>query len=138
MSGETQTPGVRHQLALALSAAESKGATAPVALDVGGAFAFADAFLLLTGAVERNVQAITDEVEDRLNAAGIRTIRREGREGGRWVILDFGDLIVHVFHAEEREFYQLERLWSDCPVIDLPALRSSGADVQADRADGVE
>lgn len=110
---------VRRQLGLAVRAADDKGATAPVALEVGELFPLADVFLLLSGSVERNVQAISDEIEDRLNRAGVRTIRREGREGGRWILLDFGDLIVHVFHQEERDFYQLERLWKDCPVIDL-------------------
>lgn len=113
---------VRTQLGLAVRAADDKGATAPVALEVGELFPLADAFLLVTGSVERNVQAISDEIEDRLNQAGVRTIRREGREGGRWILLDFGDLIVHVFHQEERDFYQLERLWKDCPVIDLAPL----------------
>lgn len=113
---------VRSQLGLAVRAADDKGATAPVALEVGELFPLADAFLLVTGSVERNVQAISDEIEDRLNQAGVRTIRREGREGGRWILLDFGDLIVHVFHQEERDFYQLERLWKDCPVIDLAPL----------------
>ena len=88
-------------------------------------FGLSDAFLILTGAVERNVQAISDAVEDALNDAGVRTIRREGRESGRWVLLDFGDLIVHVFHQEERDFYQLEKLWQDCPLIDVAALRTS-------------
>ena len=113
---------VRSQLGLAVRAADDKGATAPVALEVGELFPLADAFLLVTGSVERNVQAISDEIEDRLNQAGVRTIRREGREGGRWILLDFGDLIVHVFHQDERDFYQLERLWKDCPVIDLAPL----------------
>lgn len=82
----------------------------------------ADVFLIVTGRNERNVQAIAGEVEDRLNAEGVKTLRREGRAEGRWVLLDFGDLIVHVFHEEDRMYYSLERLWRDCPVIplDLP------------------
>ena len=106
-------------LSIAVRAADAKGATAPVALNVTEHFGLADAFLIVTGSVERSVQAISDEIEDELNAAGLRTIRREGRESGRWVLLDFGDIMVHVFHGEEREYYQLERLWHDCPVIDL-------------------
>ncbi len=106
-------------LQIAVRAADAKGATAPVALEVGELFGFADAFLIVSGSVERNVQAISDEIERDLNEAGARTIRREGREGGRWVLLDFGDIMVHVFHQEERDFYQLERLWHDCPVIDV-------------------
>ncbi len=115
-------------LDIAVRAADAKGATAPVALEVAEFFPLADAFLIVTGSVERNVQAISDEIEDQLNAAGVRTIRREGREGGRWVLLDFGDLIVHVFHQEEREFYGLERLWKDCPTIDLSASLLAAAD----------
>ncbi|KAM9862634.1 ribosome silencing factor [Leucobacter sp. BZR 635] len=106
-------------LQIAVRAADNKGATAPVALDVAELFGFADAFLIVSGSVERNVQAISDGIEEALNEAGVRTVRREGREGGRWVLLDFGDIMVHVFHEEEREFYQLERLWHDSPVINV-------------------
>ena len=109
-------------LQIAVRAADSKGAIAPVALSVGEHFGYADAFLIVTGSVERNVQAISDEVEREMNEAGVRTIRREGREGGRWVLLDFGDIMVHVFHQEERDFYQLERLWHDSPVIDTGSM----------------
>ena len=105
----------------AVIAGDGKGATAPVALLVAEQFGFADAFLILTGSVERQVQAISDAVEERVNAAGLRTIRREGRESGRWILLDFGDLIVHVFHEEDREYYQLERLWGDSLRLDLQA-----------------
>lgn len=110
---------VLEHLKIAVRAADDKGALAPVALQVGEHFGFADAFLVLTGEVERNVQAISDSVEDAMNEAGVRTVRREGRSGGRWVLLDFGDIMVHIFHQEERDFYQLEKLWSDCPSIDV-------------------
>ncbi|MFV0434548.1 MAG: ribosome silencing factor [Leucobacter sp.] len=113
---------VAHELKIAARAAVDKGATALVALDVAEQFGFADAFLIVSGSVERNVQAISDAVEDALNEAGVRTLRREGRETGRWVLLDFGDLLVHVFHQEERDFYQLEKLWQDCPAIDVVAM----------------
>ncbi|MBP1325422.1 ribosome-associated protein [Leucobacter exalbidus] len=109
-------------LTVAVRAADAKGATSPVALDVAENFGLADVFLVLSGSVERNVQAISDEIEDEMNAAGIRTVRREGRATGRWVLIDFGDIIVHVFHHEERDFYQLERLWQDCPVIDVNSM----------------
>ncbi|PRI11735.1 ribosome silencing factor [Leucobacter massiliensis] len=121
----TENRDVLEELGVALRAAEGTGATAPVALRVTEQFGLADAFLIVTGSVERNVQAISDAVEDALNEAGVRTVRREGRESGRWVLLDFGDLIVHVFHAEERDFYQLERLWQDCPLIELEPLRGT-------------
>lgn len=113
-----------HSLSLmrgANAAAEDKGAEDPVALDVSEIFPLADIFLLLSGRSERNVQAIADGVEDALNASGSKTLRREGRSEGRWVLLDFGDIIVHVFHQEERSFYDLERLWKDCPAIPLRA-----------------
>lgn len=116
---------VREALGVALRAADSKGATEPVALDVAEHFGLADVFLVLTGSVERNVQAISDEIEDEMNAAGIRTIRREGRATGRWVLLDFGDIMVHIFHNEERDFYQLERLWQDCPVMEIESLMTA-------------
>lgn len=109
---------MRADVRTAVIAADEKGATAPVALEVTEQFGLADVFLIVTGAVERNVQAISDGIEDALNDSGVRTVRREGRESGRWVLLDFGDLIVHVFHREERDFYQLEKLWQDAPLID--------------------
>lgn len=108
-------------LETAVRAADAKGGREVVALEVGDLFPLTDVFLIVSGDVERNVQAISDAIEDSLNEAGVRTIRREGRESGRWVLLDFGDLIAHVFHREERQFYQLERLWSDRPLIDVGA-----------------
>jgi len=94
-----------------------------VALDVSGRLPLTDAFLIATGRTERNVLAIADEVEERMLDAGAKTLRREGRSEGRWVLLDYGDIVVHVFHEEDRQYYSLERLWKDCPVIsiDLPA-----------------
>lgn len=129
---------VHDELQIAVRAADAKGATAPVALEVGDKFGLADVFLVLSGTVERNVQSISDGVEDALNDAGVRTVRREGRESGRWVLLDFGDLIVHVFHQEERDFYQLEKLWQDCPVIDAATLLEAPADLHAGAVDGVK
>ena len=104
---------------LASTAAESKGGEDLVALDVSGPLPFVDAFLLVTGRSERNVVAIAGEVEDRLNTSGVKTLRREGKSEGRWILLDFGEVVVHVFHEEERMYYSLERLWKDCPVIPL-------------------
>ncbi|MDO4241716.1 MAG: ribosome silencing factor [Microbacteriaceae bacterium] len=89
-----------------------------MALDVRENFGYADAFLILEGSVERNVQAIARDIEDALNDAGVKTLRREGRDLGRWILLDFGDLVVHVFHQEERDYYALERLWHDSPRIE--------------------
>lgn len=113
-------------LQVAADAAVSKGGEDLVALNVSEPLPLVDIFLLVTGNSERNVAAIADEVEDRLHEAGHRRLRREGRDEARWVLLDFGDLIVHVFHAEERVYYGLERLWRDCPVIPIEAADASG------------
>jgi ribosome-associated protein len=114
-------------LALAARAADSKGGEDLVALDVSGPLPFADVFLLVTGNSERNVVAIADAVEDVLRAAGATTMHREGHNAGRWVLLDFGDLVVHVFHREERLYYGLERLWLDCPALPVAPLLAAGS-----------
>ncbi len=102
---------------LAAEAADATGGEDIVALDVSEPLPLADAFLLVTGRSERNVAAIADAIEDKLLEAGHKRIRREGRQESRWILLDFGDLVAHVFHEQERVFYGLERLWKDCPVI---------------------
>jgi ribosome-associated protein len=113
----------RELLRVAALAADSKQGEDLVALDVSGPLPLTDVFLLVTGRNERNVVAIAGEVEDKLLEAGAKPLRREGRAEGRWILLDFGDLVVHVFHEEDRMYYSLERLWKDCPVLplDLPA-----------------
>jgi ribosome-associated protein len=112
-----------HLVQVAAAAADAKGGEDLVAFDVSEPLPLVDAFLLATGGSERNVAAIADEVEERMLAAGVKRLRREGRHESRWILLDFGDLVVHVFHEEERMFYGLERLWKDCPIIpiELPA-----------------
>ena len=104
----------------AAEAALDKLATDLVGLDVSGQTPLTDAFLLCSGRNERMVGAIADAVEKNLYERGYSKVRQEGRADGRWILLDFGDLIVHVFHEEERLFYQLERLWADCPAVPLP------------------
>lgn len=103
----------------AAKAADDTLATDLVALDVTGVTPISDVFLLATGRSERQVQAIAREVEDALVKLGAKSIHREGREEGRWTLLDFNDVVVHVFHEEERSYYSLERLWNDCPSVDL-------------------
>ncbi|GAB2838260.1 ribosome silencing factor [Microbacterium insulae] len=117
------TAQAREMLQIAAVAADAKGGEDLVALDVSEPLPLVDIFLLVTGRSERNVAAIADEVEDRLIEAGHKRLRREGRQEARWVLLDFGDLVVHVFHEQERVYYGLERLWKDCPVVpvELPA-----------------
>lgn len=102
-------------------AAADKLATNQLAFDVSEQLAITDAFLLATGANDRQVRAIVEEIEDKLRELGSKPIRREGHRDGRWVLLDYGEIVIHVQHSEEREFYALERLWRDCPIIELPA-----------------
>jgi len=106
-------------LKVAAAAADSKAGEDLVAIDVSNPLPLTDIFLIATGRSERNVVAIAGEIEDQMNEAGYKLLRREGRAEGRWILVDFGDLVVHVFHEEEREYYSLERLWKDCPVIPI-------------------
>jgi ribosome-associated protein len=106
------------ELALAAAqAAADKLAVDIVVLDVSEQLVITDAFVIASAPNERQVQAIVDEVEERLRQLDVKPVRREGEREGRWVLLDFIDVVVHVQHAEERSFYTLERLWKDCPVI---------------------
>ncbi|MGW9618535.1 ribosome silencing factor [Streptomyces diastaticus] len=80
-----------------------------------------DAFLLASAPNDRQVKSIVDEIEERLNKQfGAKPVRREGDRDARWILLDYVDIVVHVQHSEERVFYALERLWKDCPEIELP------------------
>jgi len=103
-------------------AADEKKAEQIVALDVSAHMPLADTFLIASGANERQVVSIVEAIEERLAGEGAHALRREGIRGGRWAILDFNDLIVHVMHQEDRAYYELERLWKDCPVVTLPEL----------------
>ena len=100
-------------------AADDKLATTIVGIDVSEQLALTDVFVIVSASSDRQVNSLVDEVEDQLRLKGAKPLRREGERDGRWVLLDFGDIVVHVQHDEEREFYELERLWKDCPEIDL-------------------
>ncbi|WP_101254270.1 ribosome silencing factor [Streptomyces barkulensis] len=105
----------------AAQAAADKLAHDVVAYDVSDVLSITDAFLLASAPNDRQVKSIVDEIEERLQKEkGVKPVRREGERDGRWVLLDFVDIVVHVQHSEERVFYALERLWKDCPEIDLP------------------
>ena len=104
----------------AAAAAEDKLATDVVALDVSEQLVITDVFLLASAPNDRQVKAIVDAIEEALLAVGAKPVRREGTREGRWVLLDYVDLVVHVQHADEREYYSLERLWRDCPQLTLP------------------
>ncbi|MFC7330036.1 ribosome silencing factor [Marinactinospora rubrisoli] len=105
---------------IAAEAAADKLAQEIVAYDVSEQLVITDAFVLCSAPNDRQVRSVVDEIEERLRAAGAKPVRREGERDGRWVLLDYVDLVVHVQHEEERGFYGLERLWKDCPVIPLP------------------
>ena len=107
---------------IAARAAVAKLALDPVAFDVSERLAITDIFLIVAATNERQVGAIVDAIEEALLAAGVKTVRREGDRENRWVLLDFLDTVVHVQHTEERALYGLERLWKDCPAIDLGEL----------------
>ncbi len=104
---------------VAAQAAEDKLAEHVLAIDVSDQLPLTDVFVIASAPTERQVSAIVDEVEDKLREHGVKPIRREGERDGHWVLIDFGDIVVHVQREEEREFYALERLWKDCPEIDL-------------------
>jgi len=115
----TASARARELLSVAALAADAKQGEDLVALDVSGPLPLTDIFFLATGRNERNVQAIAGEIEDKMLEAGAKALRREGRAEGRWILLDFGDVVAHVFHEEDRSYYSLERLWKDCPAIPL-------------------
>jgi len=105
---------------IAAAAAADKLASDIIAYDVSEQLVITDVFLLCSAANDRQVRAIVDAIEEKLRKAGARPVRREGEREGRWVLLDYLDIVIHVQHAEERVYYSLERLWKDCPVIPLP------------------
>jgi ribosome-associated protein len=110
----------QHAIDLALIAADAaaeKLGSDIVLIDVSDRLALTDVFVIVTGSNERQVEAIVDSVEEKLRAVGVKPLRREGRREGRWVLLDYSEIVVHIQHAEERVFYDLERLWRDCPTI---------------------
>ncbi|POM27846.1 Ribosomal silencing factor RsfS [Actinomadura rubteroloni] len=105
----------------AAEAAGDKLADDILAYDVSEQLVITDAFLLCSAANDRQVRAIVDEIEKRLrDETGAKPVRREGEREGRWILLDYVDVIVHVQHQEDRVYYALERLWKDCPLIELP------------------
>ncbi len=107
-------------------AAADKLADDVLAFDVSEQLAITDVFLLCSAPSDRQVRSIVDEIEERLRGLGAKPLRREGEQQGRWVLIDYGDIIVHVQHAEDRVYYALERLWKDCPMIELPAAARTG------------
>ncbi|TDC08510.1 ribosome silencing factor [Streptomyces sp. 8K308] len=117
----TATDRATELVEVAAQAAADKLAHDIIAYDVSDVLAITDAFVLASAPSDRQVKSIVDGIEERLlKDLGVKPVRREGEREGRWVLLDYVDIVVHVQHAEERVFYALERLWKDCPVLELP------------------
>ncbi len=115
-------PASTRAVELAVAAAEAAAdrlAEDIVAFDVADQLVITDAFVLCAAPSERQVRAVVDAVEERLRELEAKAVRREGEREGRWVLLDYVDIVVHVQHSEERVYYALERLWKDCPAIAL-------------------
>ena len=114
----TTAEQVREWARTAARAASAKGGEDTVIIEVGAVLAITDAFVITSGRNGRQVKTIAEDVESRLKAeGGIKPIRVEGLGDSQWVLLDYGDLVVHVFLDETREYYDLERLWSDAPRV---------------------
>lgn len=119
----------------AAEAASKLNAHDIVALDVSELNPFTDVFLILTGSSQRNVAAIADAVQDTLVEQGVKQRGREGRDVGEWVLQNFGDVVVHTFQQEAREFYALERIWNTAPVLDLGITEAEPEPVRAGAED---
>ena len=102
---------------VAARAAAAKLATDIVVIDVSTQLVITDCFVIASAGNERQVGAIVDEVEEKMRLAGYKPARREGTREGRLVLLDYVDIVVHIQHQDERDFYALDRLWKDCPII---------------------
>ncbi|HSK60533.1 MAG TPA: ribosome silencing factor [Actinomycetospora sp.] len=116
----TVTDRARRLAETAALAAADKLARDVVAIDVSERLPLTDCFVIASAPNERQVQAVVDSVEEKLRELDAKPVRREGTQEARWVLLDFADIVVHVLHTEEREYYGLERLWKDCPSVPLP------------------
>ncbi|MEY8661845.1 ribosome silencing factor [Ligilactobacillus faecis] len=108
-------------LELVVKAADSKRAEDIVALDVQNVSLLADYFVIMQGGSERQVKAITEAIVEKVHEAKEEVKSVEGKDGANWILLDLGDVIVHVFKEETRQFYNLEKLWSEAPLVDLSA-----------------
>ena len=110
----------------AVAAAREKQAQGVTVLDLAALGAFTDAFLICSGASARQVQAISDEIEEQLGRRGIKLAHREGHAGADWVLLDYGEFVAHIFHERARLYYDLERLWRTARRVDFPDQPGAG------------
>lgn len=124
----TATDEIQNLVLLAAASADDKKATDIIVIDVGDVFALSDYFLITSGSNPRQVNAIVDGIEERLaQGGGPKPLRIEGKEEREWVLMDYGPFVVHVFRQEQRDFYQLEKLWGDRPRLDWEPLRTPEA-----------
>lgn len=114
------TRTIQDDLRKAVEAASAKKAERIVVLDLRGIASFTDYFVICSGTSTRQVQAIADEIVEKLKAEGTRPLHIEGYTVAAWILIDYGDLVVHIFEQQAREFYDLERLWRDAPLVSLP------------------
>jgi len=112
---------------VAAEAALSRKAEDVVMLDIGAISSFTDHFVICNGTNARQTQAIADAVEDALREAGLRPLGIEGAQKGEWVLMDYGDFIVHIFSPEKRAFFDLERLWKTAPRLEVPEAAASAS-----------
>ncbi len=136
MTGRNALDSREIAVAAARAAAEKK-AEDVLALDVAELLVVTDCFVICSGRNDRQVKTIAEEVEDRLREdLGVKPIGREGVREARWILLDFGDVVVHIFQPSERDFYRLEKLWSDAPRLAFPEDVTGPTGVAAAAADG--
>jgi ribosome-associated protein len=126
----TATERAIELIRVAATAAAEKLATDIIAYDVSEQLVITDAFLLCSAANDRQVRAVVDEIEEKLARAGAKPVRREGEREGRWVLLDYLDVVIHIQNTQERLYYALERLWKDCPQIALPEVATAGRSIR--------
>jgi len=116
-------------------AADEKLASDVVVLDVSEQLVITDCFVIASAPNERQVNAIVENIEDRLRETGHKPVRREGTREGRWALLDYVDIVVHVQHTDERNFYALDRLWKDCPEIPVEGIEPRQLPIGSDSVD---
>ncbi|AWH91742.1 ribosome silencing factor [Dietzia lutea] len=121
----TASPEALEMAAVAARAADDKLATDIVVIDVSDQLVITDCFVLASADTERQVNSVVEEIEDKLREAGHKPLRREGTREGRWALLDYNELVVHVQHVDERDYYSLDRLWKDCPVVEIEGVETS-------------
>lgn len=134
----TASPEALEMAGVAARAADERLATDIVVIDVSDQLVITDCFVLASADTERQVGAIVEEIEDALREAGHKPLRREGTREGRWALLDYNEVVVHVQHVDERDYYSLDRLWKDCPVVEIDGVESAarpGGAAGADDAD---